>query len=167
MENSKAPKIVLELIEAAKKATGVEADNALAVRLGWHRQMINHYKNGTKPNNENLLILCENAGWEFNKTLAEVEAAFASSQEAKNRWENLFRQLGGIAASFMMGVYVVVTLIVTSAPVEASPALGFQAGTICIMLSIALASQRKAILRRISQKGMFRVNIARFAQIAT
>jgi hypothetical protein len=134
MENSKAPKIVLELIEAAKKATGVEADNALAVRLGWHRQMINHYKNGTKPNNENLLILCENAGWDFNKTLAEVEAAFASSQEAKNRWENLFRQLGGIAASFMMGVYVVVTLIVTSPDAQANESTTYKAESSVIQI---------------------------------
>ena len=133
MEDSKAPKIVLELIEAAKKKTGVEADNALAVRLGWHRQMINHYKNGTKRNNENLLILCENAGWDFNKTLAEVEAAFARSEEAKNRWENLFRQLGGIAASILVTVCVTVTMLVTSEPVEASPTLDFRAGAIFIM----------------------------------
>ncbi len=100
MKNSKAPKVVDELIDAAKLATGVTADNALAVRLGWHRQMINNYRFGTKPANENLLILCETAGWDFNKTLVEVEKAFATTDEAKKRWENLFRQLGGMAASF-------------------------------------------------------------------
>lgn len=38
---------------------------------------------------------------------------------------------------------------------------------ICIMLSAILASQLKPILRRIGQKCPFRVNIARFAQMAT
>lgn len=133
MENQKAPKIILDLIEAAKEKTGVTADNALAVRLGWHRQMINHYKNGTKPSNENLLILCENAGWDFNKTLIELEATLASSEDAKTRWENLFRQLGGIAASVLITLCVTVTMILTSNPAEAAPLQGFRAGTICIM----------------------------------
>lgn len=165
MENSKAPKIVLELIEAAKKKTGVEADNALAVRLGWHRQMINHYKNGTKPNNENLLILCENAGWDFNKTLAEVEAAFASSEEAKNRWENLFRQLGGIAASILVTLCVTGTMLVTSTPANASTAT-VSGGDTLYYVNNRRWSQVKAILRRIRDKCTFRVNISRFAQIA-
>lgn len=100
MENSKAPKIVGDLIAAAQTELGVTADNALAVRLGWHRQVISNYRQGTKPTNENLLILCETAKWNFNTTLVEVEKAFAKTESAKNRWENLFRQLGGIAASF-------------------------------------------------------------------
>lgn len=99
MENSKAPKIVSDLLEAAQAAIDVKADNALAVRLGWHRQVISNYRQGTKPTNENLLILCETAGWNFNTTLVEVEKAFAKTESAKKRWENLFRQLGGMAAS--------------------------------------------------------------------
>lgn len=169
MENPKTPKIVAELLAAAQKAQGVTADNALAVRLGWHRQVISNYRQGTKPNNENLLILCEKAGWDFNKTLAEVEAAFASSEEAKNRWENLFRQLGGIAASALITLCVTVTMIVTSTPSEASPLQDFRAGTICIMLIVGLgvaASQLQSILGRVGQKRSFRVNIPWIAQIA-
>lgn len=110
MEKPQAPKIVLDLIEAAKSAVGVTTENALAVRLGWRRQLLNHYKFGTKPNNEHLLTLCETAGWDFYKTLIEVEHAFAESEEAKRRWDNCFKQLGGIAASFFLGVVFVLNL---------------------------------------------------------
>ena len=133
MENAKTPKIVADLLEAAQKELGVTADNALAVRLGWHRQVISNYRQGTKPTNENLLILCETAKWNFNATLAEVERAFAKTETAKKRWENYFRQLGGIAAGMAITLGVIVTMIVTSNGLEASPLLAFGPGTFCIM----------------------------------
>lgn len=120
MEKTKAPQLIIDLIEEAKKAADVTADNALAVRLGWHRQMINHYRLGTKPTNENLLTLCEIAGRDFNTTVIEVEKAFAKSEAAKTRWDNCMKRLGGLAASLVLGIFVLVTSIVTPYPAEAA-----------------------------------------------
>lgn len=119
MEKATAPQLIIDLIEDAKTAAGVTADNALAVRLGWHRQMINHYRLGTKPTNENLLMLCEIANRDFNTTVIAVEKAFAKSEEAKTRWDRCMKRLGGIAASFVVGIILNVTLIVTPSPAKA------------------------------------------------
>jgi len=99
MKEATAPKVVLQLIKTAMEKTGSETENALAVRLGMDRQKLNNYKFGTKPSNENLLILCEAAQADFNETLAAIEKAFAKTEDAKKLWDNYMKRLGGIAAS--------------------------------------------------------------------
>lgn len=174
MEKSKAPQLIIDLIEEAKTAADVTADNALAVRLGWHRQMINHYRLGTKPTNENLLTLCEIAGRDFNTTVIEVEKAFAKSEEAKTRWDNCMKRLGGLAASIalacLLGLLCGVTTIVTSSTAEARQSVGVTGSSLYYVNSATwktLYSKVQAILRRIRKKCTFRMNIAGIAQMAT
>lgn len=133
MENGKTPEIIIDLLKAAMENLDVTSENALAVRLGMDRQAINKYKFGTKPSNENLLILCQAAEKDFNTTLVIVERAFAKTEEAKNRWDNYFRKLGGFAASAFITFSVTVTLIVTPTPAKAAPEQGLQPETLCIM----------------------------------
>ena len=127
MEKRKTNQSVIDLLEAAKKKQGCANENALAVRLGMDRQKLNNYKFGTKPSNENLLILCEAAEMDFTKTLTAIESEFATTEEAKKRWDNQMKRLGGVAASFMAGILLIVTMIVTSPDLQAKESRTYSA----------------------------------------
>lgn len=133
MKTPTAPQVILELIGTAMKETGAESENALAVRLGMDRQKLNNYKFGTKPTNENISILCEAAKKDFNTTLLAIERAFAKTEDAKKRWENHMKRLGGFAASIALAFIVLVTGIVTPSPAEAAPLRQVSPTTLCIM----------------------------------
>ena len=127
MEKHKRYQSVIELLEAAKTKQGCATENALAVRLGMDRQKLNNYKFGTKPSNENLLILCEAADIDFDKTLAAIESEYATTEEGRKRWANYMKRLGGVAASFMAGILCIVTFIVTSPYAQAKESMTYSA----------------------------------------
>lgn len=159
---------IAKLLDDVKAKIGAKSDGELARKLGVTKQAVSKYYNDERAPDEFVCLkIAEILGKPLDSVIATVKAASEKDETRRAVWEDYMKRLGGFAASVLVTVCVTVTMLVTSAPVEASPALGFQAGTICIMLSIALASQVKPILRRIGQKCPFRVNIARFAQMAT
>jgi len=94
-------KSVIDLIRKAMKENDCSTENALAVKIGIERQYLSRYRKGVKPPNDKLLALCEAAKVDFAKTLAEVEADFASSEEVRNKWEQFAKNLGKAAGVFM------------------------------------------------------------------
>lgn len=165
MENIK------ELLDAVKHAKGVATDYALAKSLDLPRARIcDYYKGNRVPDEFACLKIAEALGQPLDTIIARVKAATEKDEKRREVWENYMKRLGGFAASFALAVLLGVTMLVTSHPAEASPLLAFErfAGyAICIMLSIALASQVQTVLRRVGQKCTFGVNIRRVAQIAT
>lgn len=159
---------IAKLLDEVKAKTGAKSDGELARNLGVSKQAMSSYYSGHRAPDE---FVCLKIAQALEKPLvsiiATVKAASEKDETRRAVWENYMKRLGGIAASVLVTVCITVTMLVTSTPAKASTALGFEAGTFCIMLSAILASQLKPILRRIGQKCPFRVNIARFAQMAT
>ena len=131
---------VIDLIKKAMKNQDCTTENALAVKIGMERQYISRFRMGTKPSNEKLLALCEAAGEDFATTLTAVEKDFATTEEQKNRWGNYMKRLGGVAASFMAGIFLLVTLIVTSPDLQAKESMTYSAEMSVIQIMRDLAA---------------------------
>lgn len=159
---------IAETFETIKAKYGVTEKSEIARVTGLDLRRVGDYLSGKREQtSEDYAKIAAAAGISAGELWEAVQKERATDERSKSAWENYMKRLGGIAASVLVTVCITVTMLVTSTPAKASPALGFEAGTFCIMLSAILASQLKPILRRIGQKCPFRVNIARFAQMAT
>lgn len=157
-----------ELLDSVKAAQGLNSDGELARKLDVDKRRVSDYRKGIRiPDEFACLRIAEALGKPLDSVIATVKAATEKDETRREVWENYMKRLGGIAASFAAGLLVVVTLIVTPSPAEAAPMLNHASYMLCIMLSVAIGSQFKPVLRRIAQKGTFSVNIARVTQIAT
>ena len=112
---------IRELLDAVKKAKGVETDYALAKVLTLPKQRISdYYKGKTAPDQFACLKIAES----LNKPLAEiitaVEIDAEKDESRREAWRKYYKSIGGIAASFVLALFFAVTLIVTPTPAEAS-----------------------------------------------
>lgn len=159
---------IAELLDAAKAKTGAKSDGELARTLGVSKQAVSSYYSGVRAPDEFVCLkIAQTLDKPLDSVIATVKAASEKDETRRAVWENYIKRLGGLAASFVFTLCVTVTLIVTPTTAKASPIQAFTPETLCIMLSILLASQVQAILRRVRQKRTFSVNVAWFAQMAT
>jgi len=156
-----------ELLDAVKHAYSIKTDGELARTLGVDKRRISAYYKGDRvPDEFACLKIAEALGKPLDTIIATVKATSEKDEKRREVWENYMKRLGGVAASFVAVIFLLVTSIVTSPRAEASALQGFQTsevGTVCIMLSVKLISKVKAVLRRIVQKCSFRVFVVGIA----
>ncbi len=158
---------IAETFEAIKTKFGVTEKAEIARVTGLDLRRVGDYMSGKRePTSEDYAKIATAAGINAGELWEAVQRERASDEKSKSAWENYMKRLGGIAASMLITLCVTVNLLVTPTTSEAAQDKGFQPVTICIMLSVVLASQLKTVLRRIRQKCPFRVFIPRIAQIA-
>ena len=113
-----------ELLDAVKNAKGISTDYALAKTLGLQRARICDYYKGTRaPDEFACLKIADALGMPLDSVIATVKAESEKDETRREAWENYMKRLGGVAASFLVGILCVVTLSVTSTPLEAAPLL--------------------------------------------
>lgn len=114
MENKTAIDI---LLDEAKEKAGFGSDNALAIAIGVKRQAINHYRKGrSTPDDYVKSRIADLTGRSLQEVIARIELENEPDEEKRKYWENFYKRLGGVAASIVLGV----TLIVTPHPTEAA-----------------------------------------------
>lgn len=169
MENTR------KLLDEVKAKAGLTSDNALANALGVRRQRVSDYYKGDRtPDN----FVCKRIAELLNKPFAEVVAAVeidAEKDEGRRQaWKDYYKSIGGIAAGFVMAIFMTVTFFLTPTPAQAAPVLETQAGqfVLCKLFErLALKARRKkAQLLRLAQmlkKANFTLLPARISQVQT
>lgn len=114
MENVKT------LLDAVKKAKGIESDYALAKALEINKARISAYYSGKEaPNEFACLQIAEALDRTLDQVLAIVRIEAEKDEKRREVWQKYYKSIGGYAASFMLVLFCFVTLIVTSAEVVA------------------------------------------------
>lgn len=125
---------IAELLDEVKAKTGAKSDGELARNLGVSKQAMSSYYSGHRAPDEFVCLkIAQALEKPLDSIIATVKAASEKDETRRAVWENYMKRLGGIAASVLVTVCITVTMLVTSTPAKASPALGFEAGTFCIM----------------------------------
>lgn len=89
---------IAELLDLAKKAKGIESDNAFAVAVGWRRQIVSQWRNGDSyPSEENIAFLAVSAHQDVATWLVKIKAE-RSEGAAGKAWAALAKRLGAAAA---------------------------------------------------------------------
>lgn len=119
-------KTTAEYLDAAKAKLLVSSDNQLANALEISRQAVSQYRSNVRAfDNFTCMKIAEVTGIPLDQIIFDMELQREPSEKRREAWENYMKRLGGVAAGFAVGVICIVTLAVTSAPLEASPALAF------------------------------------------
>lgn len=127
-------KNITELLDDVKAAKGISSKYELAKALDLPTQRISDYYKGERaPDEFACLKIAEALGKPLDTIIATVKACSEKDEKRREVWENYMKRLGGIAASFVGGFLVYVTLIVTPSPAEAAPFLNSNPVMICIM----------------------------------
>jgi transcriptional regulator with XRE-family HTH domain len=114
---------IIKLLDDVKAKLGVTSDYALAKSLGLPKQRIcNYYKGERAPDEFACLKIAEALGKPLDTVIATVKAASEKDDTRREAWENYMKRLGGIAASFLITLFVTVTTGVTLTPGNASAA---------------------------------------------
>lgn len=115
---------VRKLLDQVKHVNGIESDYALAKRLELPKQRVSEYYSGKAVPNDYACLQIANA---LNIPLAQVIAAVnldaEKDEKRRSAWEKYYKQLGGVAASLILGVLISVTFFVTPAS-SMQPELG-------------------------------------------
>lgn len=103
-----------ELLDHVKAQNGLMSDGELARKLDVDKRRVSDYRKGERvPDEFACLKIAEALGKPLDSIIATVKAATEKDEKRREAWENYIKRLGGIAASFMTGVFVLVTMIVT------------------------------------------------------
>lgn len=118
MENIK------KLLDAVKKAKGIESDYALAKALDLPKQRISdYYKGKTSPDKYACMKIAESLSKPLADIIYAVELDAEKDESRKEAWRRYYKSIGGIAASVALTFFFAVNLIVTPTPAEAAPIL--------------------------------------------
>lgn len=93
------------LIQQAKQMLGIESDYGLAKRLKWSRQAVSNYQRGERHLDVDACFdVAELLGKDPAAIIAAVEAERATKPEAREAWIQRLKQLGGVAATVVIGM---------------------------------------------------------------
>lgn len=112
---------IQELLNKCRMALGAETDYQLAKKSGISEARLSDYRTGKRyPNAKDCFIIADILELDARCLIAHFEELGAKSQETKEFWKKKLAELGGVAASIIFGV----NLIMTPSPAEAAPILG-------------------------------------------
>lgn len=104
------------LLDEAKEKAGFKADNELALAIGIKRQTISRYRKGVcAPDDYAKSRIADLTGRSLQEVIARIELENEPNEEKRKYWENFFKRLGGIAASFIAGVIMIMSPYPTEA----------------------------------------------------
>lgn len=106
------------LLDEAKEKAKIPSDNALALMIGVKRQTISGYRKGRcTPDEYAKSKIADLTGRSLQEVIARIELENEPNEEKRRYWENFYKRLGGVAASIVGAV----TLIMTPYPADAAP----------------------------------------------
>ena len=100
-----------KLLNEAKAKAGITSDNALAIEIGITRASICDYrKKRSTPDIFVMSRLADLTGRPIEQVIALVEIEKEQPEEKRKYWENFYKRLGGVAASILAVVTLIMTL---------------------------------------------------------
>lgn len=103
---------VIELLEAVKAAKNVQTDYALAKVLDLPTQRISDYMKGERaPDEFACLQIAKALGESYEVITALVKMETEKDEGRRNAWREYYKSIGGIAASVLCALAVVVTMV--------------------------------------------------------
>lgn len=85
---------IADLLDRARRVSGLASDNALAQRLGTNRQVVSQWRHGDSyPSEDNIATLAQMAREDAGEWLVRVRAQ-RTEGEARRAWEDVVRRLG-------------------------------------------------------------------------
>jgi hypothetical protein len=122
-----------KLLDDCKAALGVESDYALAKALDIHTGLISDYRAlKREPDEYACLKFAEILNLDAEMLIVHFAARKAKNPKVKEYLQKYYKRLGGLAASIILAV----NLIMTPTPSEAAPVLKTAGSTLYIMLNI-------------------------------
>jgi len=108
---------VTKLLDDVKRISSIESDYALAKTLELPTQRISDYYKGRRaPDEFACLRISEVLGKPLDEVITAVKLDTEKDEKRRSAWARHYKQIGGIAASFMLVTFVFVTFIVTYPP---------------------------------------------------
>lgn len=103
---------VIELLEAVKAAKNVSSDYALAKVLNLPKQRISDYMKGERtPDEFACLQIAKALGESYEVITALVKMETEKDESRRNAWRDYYKSIGGVAASVLCTLAVVVTMV--------------------------------------------------------
>jgi transcriptional regulator with XRE-family HTH domain len=123
-------KSTIEFIDEAKLKLKIESDNGIAIYLGLTRNAISQYRlNKRTIDDYTAARLGEILNIDSMIIISAANAEREKSEDRRQFWSNKYKELGGLAASVIIGMSL---NFVTPYPAEASTAL-FTQSSHCIL----------------------------------
>lgn len=118
-----------KLLNEAKEKAGIKSDNALALEMGITRQSMSQTKKGKSAFGAYARQrLADLTGRDIKEINALIEIETETDETKRKYWENFYKRLGGVAASILATVILMVTL-----PAQNTDALTILASGQCIL----------------------------------
>lgn len=116
--------LIADLLERAKAGAGIDSDYRLAKIIGITHGAMSHYRMGrTLPNEKVIEQLCALSGDDPDLIAAQIQAARAPNEAAKNLWLRIAARLGGGVSTAVLSVLFTIGLIALPAdPAQAASA---------------------------------------------
>lgn len=116
---------IKSLLDQAKAARDVTTEYALAKELGLTKQQISeYYKGRVIPSEYACLQIAKALGRNYDQIQAIVRIEAEKDEDRRQTWRDYLKSIGGIAASFVIGLLICATLIVAY-PTQAIANTGF------------------------------------------
>lgn len=136
-----------EYLLEVKKRLPRQSDYALAKCLGVRQQTVSNYMNGKRIIDDTTALKVARILGEDPMKIIAAANADRETGEAKKKWENFYKQLGGMAA----GLMITVISILSPTDVEAAPVGKAKGESVYIMLSRRLKQWAKNLALAVSR----------------
>lgn len=94
-----------ELLEAAKRHSGLTTDYKLGMVLGLSNSAVTNYRKGRSHPDDNVgRRLAELAGLDEGYVLACLHAERAKDDESRQAWQRIAKRLEGVAAALFLAI---------------------------------------------------------------
>lgn len=114
---------LVEIIEAAKKASGFDQDQQLARKIGVPNPYVSGWRHGTRaPDSYAMMQLQKILGIDARELLAIIEAERAKDEERRNYWENIKKEFRN-KITITLALFVICLMFGTPETAKASDGL--------------------------------------------
>ena len=162
-----------DVLDQIKQSNNIETNTELASLLDINFRRIGEYYKGREPMDDDYPKIAMASGRRVDELQAIVKLA-STNEKSREVWTKYYKSIGGIAAGFVMDIFMTVTFFLTPTPAQAAPVLETQAGqfVLCKLFErlASKARRKKAQLLRLAQmlkKANFTLLPARISQVQT
>jgi hypothetical protein len=109
-----------DVLDEIKDQQGIKTNRALANHIGIDERRVAEYYKGREPMDDDYPKIAIASGRRVDELQAIVKLSSGKDEKSRELWAKYYKSIGGLAASFMLSFFLVVTLIVTPTTAEAS-----------------------------------------------
>lgn len=112
-----------DVLDEIKSQNGLTTNAELARLLDIDLRRIGEYYKGREPMDDDYPKIAMACGKRVDELQVIVKLSSNTDEKSRAVWSRYYKSIGQIAASVLIGVFLLVTLIVTPTPAKAAPLL--------------------------------------------